>query len=145
MTTANIAYGTIQTPTFTGLNGLASGNYATSSAIDNSTLLADDFFVEVTIADIAEAGNKQVLVFVVPSLDGVTFGDASIATNLRRLGFVDMNGSAGPIVMPLASVAAAFGGVPPRFFRIVVFNDAGVALASSGNSARVQPITFTAN
>ena len=41
------------------------------------------------------------------------------------------------------SVAAAFGGVLPPKFKLVAYNDVGVALAASGNSAYIRGLYHT--
>ena len=142
--TINIAYGTLATLTFSGLNSLSNQTLAVSSAVDNSaaSVFAVDYLVEVVIADVSESGNKQVLVFAESSLDGTNYSDPNVS-NLARLGFLDITGT-GPQRSRAFSLAAAFNGSVPLKFKIAIFNDAGVALASSGNSASVLPIFYTA-
>lgn len=141
--TIKIAYGTPASLTFPGINSLASGSQDVSSAVDNTTLLADDYSVEITIAEIAESGNAQVIVYALSSVDGSTFSDTALP-NMARVGFIDLTGT-GPQTMSLRSIANVFGGVVPPYFKIVVYNDAGASLASSGNSGRVLPVTWTAS
>lgn len=141
--TLNISYGTAASLTFSGLNSLTAGSKVVSSAVDNATTTkAVDFFVEITIADVTESGNKQALVFAVESLDGTTFSDTGSQANEYYLGAIDLTGT-GPQTRAFP-LAAAFGGLIPPQFKVAVLNDAGVTLASSGNSGRVLPIFFTA-
>lgn len=140
--TLNTSYGTAASLTFSGLNSLTAGSKVVSSAVVNTTTLAVDFFVEITIADVTESGNKQVLVFAVESLDGTTFSDTGSQANEYYLGAIDLTGT-GPQTRAFP-LAAAFGGLIPPQFKVAVLNDAGVTLASSGNSGRVLPIFFTA-
>lgn len=142
--TIQVAYGTLQTLTVSGLNSLAAGSAAFSSAVSNTTLLADDYLIECVIADITESGDQQVLVVAVSSLDGTNFSDITQQSNWRRIGYLAIIGT-GPFRMPAGSLAQAFGGVVPPSFKIGVFNDAGASLASSGNSVTALPITFTAS
>lgn len=120
------------------LNSLGSGAYVTGSEIDNTTNLYLDYLVEFVIADVVEAGNKQVTIFAIDSLDGTNYSDAPSATkpqmNAVPVGAISLNGT-GPYRSKAFSVAAAFGGVLPPKIKLVAYNDAGVALAASGNSA----------
>ena len=51
--------GNVQSLNVTGFNSLAGAAYAHSDAVDNSSDLFIDVMVEVVVADITEAGNKQ--------------------------------------------------------------------------------------
>ena len=141
MSVVNISYGTLAALTVT-LNSLASAGAVISSAVDNTTLLADDYLLELVIADISESGNKQVLIYVASSLDGTNYSDGSLTT-MTRVGWLDVTGT-GPHRMTARSLAAALGGVIPPKFKVAFYNDAGVSLAGSGNSASVLPIFYTA-
>lgn len=127
-------YGAATALTIT-LNSLAAGSFATSSSIDPTASATVDVLVEILIADITESGNKQVIVYAVSSVDGTNFSDATRQSAMVRLGALDITGT-GPFRSASYSVAAGFGGVLPRLFKIVVMNDAGAALASTGNSAQ---------
>jgi hypothetical protein len=125
------------------LNSLASGALVASSAFDNTTSLYVDLLVEFVIANISEAGNKQVLIYAASSLDGTNFSEA-VSSNRQQMayvGAVSVNGT-GPHRSRALSVAAAFGGVLPPEFQIVAYNDAGIALASSGNSAQYRGVWY---
>ena len=141
---ATLGYGTLATPSWTSLNSLGAGSTSLSPAINN-TAGADDFIAEVTIAGIVggAAGNKQILFYALASLDGSVYGDSNNLTNYRRLGFLDVTAGSS-WVFSGASVAAAFGGICPQYFKLAAFNDAGGSLNSSGHSVRLQPITYLA-
>lgn len=123
------------------LNGLASGSYVTGAEVDNTTNLYLDYLVEFVIADVAEAGNFQVSIYAIDSLDGTNYSDAPSAdkpqANAAFVGAVRVQGT-GPYRSKAMSVAAAFGGPLPPKFKLVAYNDAGVALAASGNSAYIR-------
>jgi hypothetical protein len=125
------------------LNSLASSAFASIGVIDNTTTFADDYLIEITIANIAEAGNRQAVVWARTSVDGTNYSDNTTgATNRKMLGSLDLNGlsAAGrSIAMPLA---VAFGGIVPPKVEILVQNDAGVAFAASGNTAQYRAVNF---
>lgn len=125
------------------LNSLASAAFASIGIIDNTTTLADDYLIEITIANIAEAGNKQAVVWVRSSVDGTNYSDSTTgANNRKQLGALDLNGLSGAgrsIAMPLA---VAFGGIVPPKVEVLVQNDAGVSFAASGNSAQYRAVSF---
>jgi hypothetical protein len=133
-----------QTLTVSGLNSLAGGGLATSAEVDNGSDLFIDVLVEVTIADIVEAGNKQVVVYAIDSLDGTNFSDSQSGNSqaMRLLGVVPMNGT-GPWRAAAMSVASAFGGVVPPKWKVVLYNDnSTTALASSGNAVLYRGIHY---
>jgi hypothetical protein len=142
MADIKVKYGTTTSLTIS-LNSLANGSIVASSDVVNTTDLFVDVLVELVIADVAEAGNKQVLIYASSSVDETNFSEA-VAANRQQMayvGAVSVNGT-GPHRSRAFSVAAAFGGVIPPEFRIVAYNDSGVALASSGNSAQYRGVHF---
>ena len=148
MATVKTAYGTATAITWTGqgLNSLPSADYTDQSdPIDNTTNLYLDALVEVEIANIAEAGNYQVVLYVTSSVDGTDFsthtGSPAEPQNLAYLGTVPITSGIGTTVRSRAfSVAAAFGGVMPPKWKLVAYNDVGVALASSANAAQYRGV-----
>lgn len=133
-----IKYGAATALTVTGLNSLASGSYATSDAVNNTTNLYLDYLVELTVANVVEAGNFQAVVYAISSLDGTNYSDNQ-STNqpyaFKYVGMLPLNGT-GPWRSAAMSVAAAFNGTIPPYFKLVILNDAGVTLAASGNSVQ---------
>ena len=137
MANLKLAYSNATSLTVTGLNSLANQSTATSDAVDNTTNLYLDYLVEVSIADVAEAGSNTVFVYAISSVDGTNYSDLQ-STNLSApavVGAVPCRG-AGTWRSRAMSVAAAFGGSLPPKFKLVIYNDLGVTLASSGNSVQ---------
>ena len=131
----------------TSLDSLAGGAVALSSdTINVATNKFVDVLLEVNIANITDSGNRQVIVFAVPSIDNSTFAEFT-ATNTHNafvVGAVGETGTTNPHVRIL-SVAAALGGPLPPYFRVGVLNDNGsTALAASGNSVRWVGVTSQA-
>jgi hypothetical protein len=131
-----LKYGTTTSLTVTGFNALASGSLATSNAIDIAGSINPvlDVLVEIVVAEVVEAGNKQIVVYAISSVDGTNFADNTKTSNLFRLGTLDITGT-GPFRSQAFSVGAAYRTLPPQF-KIVIYNDAGVSLAGSGNTAQ---------
>ena len=125
-------------------NSLAGGTYTASDAVDNQSDLFIDVMVEITVADMVEAGNKQLVVYVIDSVDGTKYSDYQ-STNpqgMRLLGVVPMNGT-GPWRSPFMSLASAFSGVVPPKWKVIVYNDnSSTALAGSGNSAQYRGVHY---
>lgn len=137
MATVKIVSGTRTALTVTGLGTLASGTYVASSVYNATTNQPLDVMVEVSVATTnVVAGNKQCLVFAQASYDNANFqsGPTSGTTttdepDLTFLGAVPMNTSTTTHTKAF-SVAAAYGGNLPPYFKIVIKNDVGVALTS---------------
>ena len=120
------------------IDNVVAGAIATSSAIDNSANLYRDILIEVSIADIAEAGNFIANLYLSSSVDGTNYSMANSA-NLgiaAFLGSVPLIG-AGTWRSRAFSAARAFGGTLPPYIKLVVYNDSGVSFAASGNSAQM--------
>jgi len=129
--------GTRTSLTVTGLSTLASATYVASAVKDNTANQPLDVMVEVTAATTnTPAGNKQLLVFAIASFDNTNFqsGPTSGTTTtdepqLTLLGVVPMP-TASQTEIHAFSVAQAYGGVLPPYFKVVVKNDLGVALTT---------------
>ena len=150
MTTVSTNYGT--PAAYAVAASLAAGNYDLTGTVYNSTTNkpADTLFEYAATVAASPTGNKQIVLFIQGSMDGTTWNalpssttDTTHDTSMRYLGTILTNGGAGSEVDRMGfSVAAAFGGIPPAYWRVIVKNDCGVALSSC--SARTQDITLTA-
>jgi hypothetical protein len=128
--------GTRTSLSITGYNSLANGSYATSDAFNATTNDPLDVIVEVNASPGVTTGNQQVAVFAIASLDGTNYQTGPVAADEAVLNFVGVV----PVVTDstaqrkMFSVAAAFGGVLPAYFKIICKNDSGATLAASGNT-----------
>lgn len=132
------AYGTIATALSTELNSLASGSSAITAALDNGTdkSIWDDLELVVTFGT-APALNAPVEVYLVPSVDGTNYVDGSstvlpspnllVGTFLVRA------------VTTAQRVAIRKIELPPGLFKYLVRNQAGQAMAASGNTLKRRP------
>jgi hypothetical protein len=130
-----------KTATILNLGTLAAATYITSTAIDLGAKQPLDVLIEVAAdPNGTPTGNMQLVVFAKGSLDNTNYSSGpesgTAATNEADLAFIG--------VLPcndttehrkLFSLASAFGGVLPRYVKIVCRNDMGVAL-TSGNVFR---------
>jgi hypothetical protein len=117
-----------------------------STAVDNAAGLFLDALVFLLIETGTVSGNKQVLVYVYATADGGTnYTEGCTGTDaahtrqdptvLRPLAIIPTPTNATIYKSGPYSVAAAFGGVMPEKWGLVVFNDTGAALsATAGNN-----------
>lgn len=140
--------------TATSLHSLASSATAgwQSASVDNRTNLYLDALVQVQVdfANTAPANDKAVYVYAYSGSNNATPVYTNPATgsqgtltvpnittnplNLKLLGVIAYNTQDEVAASGMLSVAAAFGGILPPWWGIVVVNYSGAALAASGNS-----------
>ncbi len=126
------------------INSLASGNAiqtATPANIDNSTNL--DVFMDISIAlgsITSGAGAPYIGVYLYPqNQDGSTYGDGRFGSTAAGPPPAAYYVGSIPLV---ASVTQAQEGtlrgivLPPGIFTVILYNQAGVALASSSNGVK---------
>ena len=137
------AFGTSTAITIT-LNSLGIGAARESTAVDNSTTLYLDALVRVSISVGVVANPKEIRVYVYGSEDGTVYEDPATGTDaaitledppVMRIALVIPVPTSSKVYEAVFSVAAAFGGVLPRKWGVVVDNQSGAALAASNNSA----------
>lgn len=140
--------GTRTTLTTSALNSLAASTYVSAGTIDVTAIDPIDTVVEVEATPGTVAGNKQLVVFAQVSFDNTNFstGPTSGTTatdepNLRLLGTLPLNTNSA-LQRGAYSIMSALGYVPP-YFKIIVKNDSGAALAASGHG--VYYTTYTGN
>lgn len=146
MASITAVVGTKTALTTSALNSLASATYVSAGTIDLTTDDPLDVLVEVSATPGTVSGNKQVVVFAKVSLDGSTWTSgpetgttATDEPNLKFIGTVPCNTNSTQQVNTL-SVVSALGFIPPHL-EIVVKNDTGAALASSGHSVHYAVVT----
>lgn len=144
------AFGTSTAITITLGTPLTNGSARESVSIDNDSDLFLDalVLVSVQLASGTPSGDQSIYVYAYGSEDGTNFtdnatgSDANITlrspTNLRLIGVISTPDS-GALTYdshPM-SVAAAFGGVMPRDWGIVVENQTGLSFGSTeGNHTK---------
>lgn len=148
MATGTLAAGSRTTLTTSALNSLASATYVSAGTIDVSATDPVDVVVEVEATPGTVSGNKQAVVFLKSSFDNTNFttGPESGTTttdepDLLLLGALPLNTNS-TLQRKAFSVAGALGYVPP-YFKVIVKNDSGAALAASGHA--VYYTTYVAN
>lgn len=124
------------------LASLAAAGSRQSTAIDNSTNKYLDALVQIAIknhATSAPTGDKACYIYAYGTVDGgTTYGDAATGTDgavtlddpthLKLIGVLYFTAAAQTKESNPMSVAAAFGGVLPAFWGIVVKNSTGFTL-----------------
>lgn len=125
-----------------------------STAVDNSTNLYLDALVQVkvVIPTGTPANDKAVYVYAYGTVDGTNYGEAVTGTDasytvdnptgLPLLGTIPVGAQSITRYSRAFSVAAAFGGVMPVKWGLVVVNFSGIAL-STGCSAVYAGLTAT--
>lgn len=148
MATITAPAGTRTTLTTTALNSLASATYVSAGTIDASSVDPIDMVIEVEATPGTVAGNKQLAVFLKVSFDNTNFSTgpetgttATDEPNLMFLGALPLNTNS-TLQRDAFSVMSALGYVPP-YCKVIIKNDSGAALASSGHG--VYYTTYTGN
>lgn len=133
--------------TTTALNSLASNTYVDCGTINHTTNDPLDVLLEVSVTPGTVSGNKRVVVFAQGSLDGTNFetgptsgNSATDEPNLTFVGVVPCNTNSA-LQRKVFSLAAAFGGVLPQQSKIIVRNETGASLASSGHEVHYSEVT----
>lgn len=148
MATITVGAGSRTSLTTSALNSLASATYVSAGVIDVSAVDPLDVVVEVEATPGTVAGNKQLVVFARVSMNGTNYSTGPVSgttatdePNLKFLGTVPLNTNA-TLQRNALSVVSALGYVPP-YMEIVVKNDSGAALASSGHAVNYTSYTGT--
>jgi hypothetical protein len=144
--------------TVTNLQSLASSATAgwQSAVVDNTTDEYLDALVQVKLdfANTAPANSRSVYVFAYGGIESgvysnpasgsegaITLLDVTAnAQNLRQIGFVPYTTQDEVAESSPMSVAAAFGGILPPYWGVVLINHSGAALAASGNTVKYAPV-----
>lgn len=156
-----MTYSTVQTMTVTNLHSLASSATAgwQSTVVDNTSDLYMDAVVQVVLdfANTAPANDKAAYVLAYGGAESGTYSDPASGSegaitltnitntgqNLRMLGVMPYMTADAVIESSPLSVAAAFGGVLPPYWGVVILNYSGAALAASGNTVKWRGVTFS--
>lgn len=148
MSTVKYLLGTRTALTTSALNSLASATYVSAGTltIASSSKTPVEMFIEVTVTPGTVSSNKQVVVFIKESLDGTNFstGPESGTTttdepDLVFLGVIPCNTNS-TAQTQIFALSPACGGVLPHSVKVIVKNETGAALASSGHSVYYQAV-----
>ena len=142
-TTRKQLLGSQSTLLSTGLNSLANNSLAISSALDNTQGQAGDGYIlcdlELVVTyGTAPSANTGVSVWFLQSQDGTNYEDGDASTT---------PGKAPDIVFPLRAVTTAQRIIrrvllPEGLSKALLKNDGtGQALAASGNTLKIRPVT----
>lgn len=152
MATTKLAYSSSNSITIT-LNSLADGAAREATAIDNSSTLALDALVRVSVAVGTVAGEKRVLVYAYGSEDGSTYpdtitgSDAGVTlenpTVLTPAATIPVPSNSKTYESDVFSIARLYGGILPRKWGLLVVNKSGAALSGSGNAVSYTTVTLT--
>lgn len=154
MANINAKFGATNQAITITLNGLADNALRASTAIDNTSNLFLDALVQLKIDSGnvgAPSGEKNVLVYAYATSDngttysgGATGVDAAyggvagqMIENAKPLGVVTVDAQNETFESDVFSIAAAFGGIVPAKWGIIVLNQIGQALGP-GSSAFYQ-------
>lgn len=137
-TTHKLSLGGLSVTTLlsTGLNSLTNGSRAVSGADNNDTDLALYGDFECNFGSAAFGSGAFVSLYILESVDGTNYedGDASTtpASSALLCNIMFRNATA-------AQIHAVRGiPLPPTKFKILLINNTGVTLASSGNTLKMQ-------
>ena len=156
MTDIKAKYGTQNQAITITLNSLADDGVRASTAVDNSTNCFLDALVQliITPSATAPAGDKNLLIYAYGSVDGgTTYSGAATGTdaayggvagqlidNCILIGIISVDAASEAFESNTFGVANAFGGKLPGHWGIIVKNQYGGTLHTSGCSAKYQGI-----
>lgn len=156
MATVNVQYGTVQTMVVTNLHSLASSATVgwQSAVVDNGTNEYLDAHAQVILdfADTAPANDQAAEVYAYSGLETSYTNPCSGSEGsitlvapflLTLLGVIQYNTQNEVAESQVMSVAAAFRGILPEKWGLVIVNYSGAALAASGNTVKWTPIEAT--
>lgn len=123
-------------------NSLASGSYSSFSGTLSSNNLETnciDYLAEINVPNITGlSGTSFVQLFATTSLDATNYSDSQ-NTNpnaLKLVGMLSLAGT-GPWRSAAMSIAQAFNGFLPPYFKLVVLNSAGKTTSAVSNVVRL--------
>ena len=128
----------VNTSTAANANGAVNLSYSLIGQYDLGAAPPHEvlFDVKFTPSAAPSSPNKSSILLVASSLDGTNWSDAPTSAtemNARLLGSVAHPDTSARQTASLP-LSPLFGGALPRYVRVYVKNDTGVAYASSGNS-----------
>lgn len=123
---------TLTTALTTELNSLANAALsAQSAAIDNLTDLYQYMELELVLASLTPTGGPYCQVYLVKQIDGTNYEDLSTSASHLVVASFPMSTAAAAKRIVVANIL-----IPPCAFKLAVQNQAGPALAASGNTLK---------
>lgn len=126
----------------TAMNSLANNTYVAIGTINHATNDPLEEKLEIKVTPGTVSGNKRVTVFAQASLDGTNFESGPTSgtsttdePNLRPIGEIPCNTNSVAQTRIFDLAGAYPSGALPHSTKIVIRNETGAALASSGNDA----------
>jgi len=156
-------YASSQTVTLpSALNSLATGSSVQSDVVTTGTSnnTTDTLVhVEISIGAITASASTYISIYAFGSEDGTAYpggasttevlggGNGSVTlsangNNLKFLGTIQAHTASIVIKSEPMSIAAAFGGIMPRKWGLVIQNNTGANLASSGHAAKYSEVYY---
>lgn len=134
--------GSISTLLSSGLNSLANGSRAISSAYDNTTNLDLYGDLELAIAyttSAPTAGTKVADVYLLPTVDGTNYAEGGTSLTPQALllvaTFESRNGATGAVEYLIAPGIP----LPSRSFKVLLVNTSGKTLHATLNTLKITP------
>lgn len=153
-TPATVSFSSTTSFTVTNLHSLGSSATAgwQSDVVDNTSTTYLDAIVQVVLdfANTAPGSSKAAFVYAYGGAESGTYSNPASGTegtitlvdvtanaqNLKLIGTIPYTTQDEVAESSPFSVAAAFGGVLPKYWGIVIINHSGAALAASGNTVK---------
>lgn len=139
MTLKYTALESIFTALSTELNSLTNTSIATSSVIDNDTAISQRWTMAGVEVFIATQGTNRVVgahvsLYIIPTVDGTNYGDTTGACKSNyhvKTWHLDDTATASRYLTGIIPL-------PPTDYKVVLENQTGQTLASSGNTVKIR-------
>lgn len=127
-----VAPETAATALTTELNSLANGSISSqSSAIANQTDLYQYIELELVLASLTPTGTPYCYVYLVKQIDGTNYEDLTTSSSHALIAVLPFSTAVAAKRIVVSNIL-----IPPCAFKLAVQNQAGPALAASGNTLK---------
>jgi hypothetical protein len=117
----------------TELNSLASNALSALGPVyDNGTNKNQFIDVELVLASLTPPAGAFIALYAALAVDGTNYGDAKRESMQQLIGIFNLDGATSAKRTSIRNVQ-----IPPALMKFYVDNQAGVALAASGNTVKV--------
>lgn len=130
----------IDTALSSGLDSLANGSRAISSAIANGTEkdLYGDLELSIKYGTAPSAGTKVAEVYLLPTVDGTNYPEGSTSLTPQKALLIATFESRNPSTSTFEKLVIWGVTIPARGFKLLLVNTSGQSLASSGNTLKIK-------